>query len=335
MRTGQVLSEVCSPSWAAATPRVSVVVATHDRQGYLAELVEALERQREPEGGFEVVLVDDGSRDGTWPELLGLAARTALPLLALRLAATGGPSLPRNTGVARCRGDVLALTDDDCLPDAGWLRALCPPGSVTVVQGATRPGPGDAIGPWDRSISVSALTGLHETCNLSLPRDLFLEVGGFVLLDVLGPGGRGFGEDVLMGAAAARLAGAEFAPEATVQHRWLSASFLDHLRSRRRLSGFPLLVREVPELRKGMWRKVFLTRRTAAAETAGVGVLLALTGRRVGCLATLPLLVGAVQEARSRPGRPLAVRTAQVALADVVSAASLVEGSIRHRGLLL
>lgn len=335
MRTARLVDEAPSASWAAAPVRVSVVVATHDRVAYLEELVDALERQRDPQGGFEVVLVDDGSRDGTWPELVRLAGRTSLPLLALRVEATGGPSLPRNTGVARCGGDVLALTDDDCLPDPGWLLALCRPGSAGVVQGATRPGPGSASGPWDRSIAVSGLTGLYETCNLSLPRQLFLEVGGFALLDALGPGARGFGEDVLLGTAAAGLAGAQFAGEARVQHRWLASTFVEHLRSRRRLRAFPLLLREVPGLRKSLWHKAFLTRRTATTELAGASLVLALAGRRVALWGTVPLLVAVVREARERPGRPLAVRVAQVALADAVSVASLVEGSIRHREPLL
>lgn len=335
MRTAPVVDVVTSGSWEAASPAVSLVVATHDRCGFLQELVAALEQLEEPAGGFEVVLVDDGSSDVTWSVLRGLLAASPLAVCALRIEATGGPSVPRNTGVTRSRGGTIAFTDDDCLPDPGWLRALSRSVGTGVAQGATRPGPTPPAGPWDRSITVSRLTGLHETCNLAMPRDLFVRLDGFPLVSAVGPGARGFGEDVLLGAAAAQEGGARFVAEATVQHRWLAGSYRDHLRSRRRLVGFPLLLTHVPELRDHLWHRAFLSRRTAATDLAAVGVLVTATGRRSGLLAVLPWLLLAGQEAGSRPGRPLLWRLAQVAVADGVTLASLAEGSVRHRRPIL
>lgn len=328
MLTTAVLQEVRSPSWAAAQPAVCVVIATHQRAPFLRELLTALEQLRPVPGGMEVIVVDDGSTDGTWPLLEELTQTTSLALLVLRVAATGGPSLPRNTGVARGRAKLLAFTDDDCLPRPEWLAALAATAGEGVVQGKTLPTAGGPSGPWDRTITVAKLTALYETCNLALPRQLFLEVGGF---PVLAQGPRGFGEDVALGHRAAERSGVRFCADAVVEHRWLAATYRQHLDGRRRLAGFPALTRQLPTLRARLLLRLFLSRRSAACDVAAVGLLGAAAGRRGWLLAALPWLLLVLQEAGRRPGRPLPVRMAQVALADAVATASLLEGSVRTR----
>jgi glycosyltransferase involved in cell wall biosynthesis len=338
MRTADPIDRRASRAWASCAPTVSVVIATHNRAGYLTELIDALEALESPVGGFEVVLVDDGSQDGTWRELVRITDRTTLPLLALRLIETGGPSVPRNTAVAASRGRVLALTDDDCLPEPGWLRGLTAAmaGGAGIAQGVTRPVDGPRAGAWDRTIAVQPLSGLWETCNLGISRTRFLEHGGFPVIAAISGRPRGFGEDVLLGAAVARAAGAAPAEAAVVRHRWLPSSYRDHVAGRRRLVGFPRLLRDVPELRSSCWHEVFLTRRTAATQAGLVGVATAVAGRRwLPALAAVPWLALAWRDARDRPGRPPAWRLGQVLVADAVAAASLTEGTVRHRRLLL
>ena len=324
-----------SAAWASAQTAVSVVVATHNRRSYLAELFDALQEQAAPPGGFEVVVADDGSQDDTWPELQRLVAVASIPVLALRLTPSGGPSRPRNTAAAHARGSLLVMTDDDCLPDSQWVWAHAAAAGGGVAQGMTLP-TGERAGTWDRSIEIRRFSGLYETCNLSIPRDLFLRLGGFPVLAGARPGARGFGEDVLLGVVAAREAGQQWVPDAVVRHRWIPGSFNSHLAGRRRLSGFPMLLREAPELRGLMFRRVFLTRRTAAFDVATGALATAVASRRLlPALGTLPWVALALTEARRRPGRPIGWRVAQAAVADAVAAASLVEGSIRHRQLLL
>lgn len=329
------LDRCTNEAWGGPPPAVSVVIATHNRRDYLAGLFEALGRQAIAPGVFEVVIADDGSTDDTWPELQRLVAAATMPLLALRLAASGGPSRPRNTAAARARGALLVMTDDDCLPDPQWVSAHASAADGGVAQGMTLP-TGARSGTWDRSIEIRRFSGLYETCNLALPRELFLRLGGFPVLAGAKSGARGFGEDVLLGVAAARTAGTRWVPDAIVGHRWIPGSFRDHLAGRARLAGFPMLLQQAPELRALMYRKVFLTRRTAAFDTAAVGVAAAALSRRwAPALAVLPWAALVSAEARQRPGRPLGWRVAQSAIADAVAAAGLVRGSLRHRRLLL
>lgn len=85
----------------------------------LAEVLAALERQRDAPS-FEIVVVDDGSRDGTAEWLRG--RRSALPLRAL-LEPQRGPAAARNRGVAAATGVRIAFLGDDTVPEEGWLAA--------------------------------------------------------------------------------------------------------------------------------------------------------------------------------------------------------------------
>jgi len=98
---------------------VSVVIPTFNRLEALAEVLQGLEFQQAAPA-FEVVVVDDGSSDGTssW-----LRSRTFnLPLRVLTQE-NRGPAAARNTGVAVAQGPWVAFLGDDTVPSPGWLAA--------------------------------------------------------------------------------------------------------------------------------------------------------------------------------------------------------------------
>jgi glycosyltransferase involved in cell wall biosynthesis len=338
MRTAEPTARLSNSLWERAPGRQSIIIATHDRRGFLAELFACLGALHVPHGGLELVIADDGSQDGTWEELAALVPASSLPVLALRLPACGGPSVPRNTAVAHSRGRYLLMTDDDCLPQPPWAQELVRAleDGAGVAQGQTRPDPAGPAGAWDRTIWVLRFSGLFETCNLGFDKDAFVAADGFPLVNALSHLPRGFGEDVLLGLAVERSAESVWVPDALVHHRWLPSSFAEHLEGRRRLAGFPFLIKAEPSLRSLLWHRRFLTRRTAVFDLAAVGVVTgAATGRLALLLTAVPWVVYVVQEARRRPGRPLPWRVVQVAWADAVAGASLVAGSLRHRRAVL
>jgi glycosyltransferase involved in cell wall biosynthesis len=103
----------------SASYDVSVVIPTFNRLEVLAEVLHALEFQQGAPP-FEVVVVDDGSSDGTsaW-----LRSRTFhLPLRVLTQE-NRGPAAARNTGVAVAQGQWVAFLGDDTVPSPGWLAA--------------------------------------------------------------------------------------------------------------------------------------------------------------------------------------------------------------------
>lgn len=102
--------------------RISVVVATHNQQERTRLVLRGLSRQGLSPLFFEVVVVDDGSTDGTACMLKDVARE--MPLQVIRLTRNQGRSRARNVGVQRARGDLIAFLDGDALPDSSWLERL-------------------------------------------------------------------------------------------------------------------------------------------------------------------------------------------------------------------
>jgi glycosyltransferase involved in cell wall biosynthesis len=102
-------------------PRISVVVPIYDVEAYLRESLESLAAQTVRD--FEVVMVDDGSTDGSAAIAEEFVARDRRFRLLSR--PNGGLSRARNTGIADARGELLAFLDsDDLLPPDAYERLL-------------------------------------------------------------------------------------------------------------------------------------------------------------------------------------------------------------------
>ena len=102
-------------------PRISVVVPVYQVESYLATCLQSLARQTERD--LEVVMVDDGSTDGS----RALAERFAEHDRRFRLVCqpNGGLGSARNTGTALATGEFLAFVDsDDVLPRDAYARLL-------------------------------------------------------------------------------------------------------------------------------------------------------------------------------------------------------------------
>jgi glycosyltransferase involved in cell wall biosynthesis len=103
----------------AESPRVSVVVPFVNRQRFLGDCVEALLSQDEVGGPVEIILVDNGSKDGS------AVASAAHPRITLLREETPGAYAARNAGIRRARAPIIAFTDADCVVDRDWLRSVC------------------------------------------------------------------------------------------------------------------------------------------------------------------------------------------------------------------
>jgi glycosyltransferase involved in cell wall biosynthesis len=102
-------------------PTFSIVIPSYSRPGPLFECLRALSKSAYPRDRFEVIVVDDGS-----PVPLDDVITSFRSLLTISLVeqANAGPAAARNAGAERARGEFLAFTDDDCLPEPGWLHGL-------------------------------------------------------------------------------------------------------------------------------------------------------------------------------------------------------------------
>ena len=112
-------------------PAVSVVVPTCNRAGYLDVTLRSLAVQ-DAGAPYEVIVVDDGSRDDTSEVVARYGARL------LRPDSGHGPNAARNAGIRAARAGLVALVDDDVYAPPDWLGAM--------LAGAARHPDADALG---------------------------------------------------------------------------------------------------------------------------------------------------------------------------------------------
>jgi glycosyltransferase involved in cell wall biosynthesis len=310
-----------------ASPAVTVAMAVKDRRELVARCLDGLLPQS-VDGGFEVVVVDNGSTDGTYEHLLERAQTSPVPMRVLQ--DVGPLGRVRNAGLADADGSILAITDSDCVPAPGWLAALVAPfrdPAVGVVQGQTEPEPGMPRGRWSATQELTGLTGRYETCNIAYRVEALRAVGGFD--EAVGF----FGEDTAAGWAVRRAGwDAVFTADALVHHAVTHPGLAWHLRRARRYRNWNALVRRFPELRHELlWHRWFLRPSSAAFAAAAVGLLVG-PWRRPMLLLALPYAW--LRRPRGRHRSDLVDTVGAVAFDGAVFA-GLVEGSMRERTLVL
>jgi len=101
---------------------VSVVIPTFNRCEILRRALLLYNRQQGMAGRFEVVVVDDGSADGTLAMLEKLRAELRYPLRCFALPNNSGASAARNRAIEAAEGRVVLITGDDILPDERLLQ---------------------------------------------------------------------------------------------------------------------------------------------------------------------------------------------------------------------
>ena len=99
----------------------SVIISTYNRSDALDQTLAALAKQDVPHTDYEVLVIDDGSTDGT-PEVLS-RARVPYALRSQRLPVNRGISAGRNAGIIAAKGRYLILLSDDLLVSENFISA--------------------------------------------------------------------------------------------------------------------------------------------------------------------------------------------------------------------
>jgi glycosyltransferase involved in cell wall biosynthesis len=170
-------------------PTYSVIVPTFQRADAIARCLDALGAQTLERERFEVIVVDDGSRQP--PRDVVARAAAALDVRLLEQS-NAGPASARNTGARAARGEYVVFTDDDCLPDPEWLRAIDAtaarhPGCA--IGGRVVNALGDGLYSTASQLLIEFLYDYFNvdesggrffiTSNLAFPKRAFHDVGGF------------------------------------------------------------------------------------------------------------------------------------------------------------
>ncbi len=169
--------------------KFTIVIPTRRRPRQLTACLDSLAAVEYPRTDFEVVVVDDGG--GMPAEIIERARR----VINIRLVtqAHRGPATARNNGIHAATGTYVAFTDDDCVVDRGWLRALeaALEAHPDAIVGGSTTSSGPAGSPYDVA-SQNIVDFLYEyyrqaptslrffaTNNVACRRELLLSLGGF------------------------------------------------------------------------------------------------------------------------------------------------------------
>jgi GT2 family glycosyltransferase len=177
----EALSEVPFPKqldW----PRMSVVVCSYNGARTIRDCLEGLLRLQYPD--YEVIVVDDGSTDGT----AAIAEEYGFRLIR---TVNRGLSRARNTGLGAATGDIVAYIDDDARPDPHWLSYLAaeflrtkhvgvggpniaPPGDGAIAECVAN-APGGPV-----HVLLSDREAEHiPGCNMAFRKEALEAIGGF------------------------------------------------------------------------------------------------------------------------------------------------------------
>lgn len=178
---------------------LSVVVAARNEVNNLPDLVNALKSQQHD--NFEVLIADDNSTDGT-PQLVRSVSRTdpRFHLVPFPEGAKSGKKSALSRAIYVAANERIVLTDSDCRPGTGWLRAIARAHSISPTAVWIGHGPLKTSrtltgflarfeNVWTALLSAAAV-GLGRPYmavgrNLSYPKALFTRIGGFEHADTL------------------------------------------------------------------------------------------------------------------------------------------------------
>lgn len=177
---------LAKPCETLQVPDISVIVPVYNHWDLIPSLLECLARQTVGVERFELLLVDNASTQFSVPS--GFPA-----WVRILECPTPGSYAARNRALEDARGELLAFTDADCLPQAQWLEALLREYSEAtvelVVAGKIQVEPASWAAPTVYELYDVALglpqqryvsrRGYGVTANLAMPRALLDELGGF------------------------------------------------------------------------------------------------------------------------------------------------------------
>lgn len=190
-----------APDQPGCLPFVSVVIPTRNRSAMLEDCLQSLLAQDYPADRYEIIVIDDGSSDGTATTVAAIAGRSIGPRVHYLRIPPSGVNAARNAGLSHAGGDPICFVDDDVEAPPSWLGAMvagaqrhpdagCLGGPIRLrLEGATPRLCGrEPLGETELDLgSVDKETTLLYGTNLAARRQAIRDAGGF-RSDLSGPG---------------------------------------------------------------------------------------------------------------------------------------------------
>lgn len=196
-------------------PLISIIIPTHNSESIIKRCLDSLTSQSIPREQFEIIVVDDGSKDKT----VDIAKECGADKVIVTEPCFQGKA--RNIGAGTAKGEILAFIDSDCTAKENWLETMeRETKSTKVIGGSVVNGNPHSLVAWAEYLMEFAgwdeyrkrsIVPFVPGCNQVCAKEIFFQVGGFSE-DRLA-------EDVLFGHSLQK-AGIQllFVPELQVRH---------------------------------------------------------------------------------------------------------------------
>ena len=99
---------------------LSIIIPTYNRKDRLKQCLGVLLNQSYPHNKYEIIIVDDGSTDGTEEAIKNINK----PNITYIKQQNKGAGAAINTGAKMANGDILAFTEDDCVVSNNWVDTI-------------------------------------------------------------------------------------------------------------------------------------------------------------------------------------------------------------------
>jgi len=196
-------------------PKISVIIPTHNSEKTIEGCIQSIVTQNFPRNEYEIIIVDDGSKDQTTK----LSKQAGADVVMVTEPCFQGAA--RNIGAKNARGSFLGFIDSDCTAREGWLESISKElENNKAIGGPVLNGNSHSLIAWAEYLIE--FSEFHENrkrtivpfvpgCNIACTKDVFFKVGGF--------SEQRLSEDVALGNSLSK-AGVKiiFVPELQVNH---------------------------------------------------------------------------------------------------------------------
>jgi GT2 family glycosyltransferase len=163
--------------------KYSIIVPAYNAVKTIGACLGALSRQSVDAKDYEIIVVDDGSRDGTAEVVKTFPVRYLHQM-------NRGPATARNRGAREARGGIIFFTDSDCVPSTDWIAEMARPfqdPDVVAVKGAYRTNQRSFIARFAQVefeerfelLKRAPSIDMVDTYSAAYRREVFQSVGGF------------------------------------------------------------------------------------------------------------------------------------------------------------
>jgi cellulose synthase/poly-beta-1,6-N-acetylglucosamine synthase-like glycosyltransferase len=187
---------------------VSVIVAARNEEHCIGRLIDALLQQTYPEHFFEIIIVDDYSTDRTAEVIRSFSGKQVRLVHPGSLPQLSSKKRAIEAGVHAAKGELVIITDADCIPPGGWLHTITgfykTTGAVFIAAPVKFIGRNSLLHILQSLdfmmlqgiTAASTASGAHSMCNganLAYTRQAFFDVNGFTGIDK-----KASGDDMLL-----------------------------------------------------------------------------------------------------------------------------------------